>query len=228
LLKLARLKFRRIESLNFSQNGLIRSANAIIFLLHLRNYCCATVLPAKPAAPSVAFRNETVTFNRIVVGEVKDGRSQLSFSALVQVLGTPNRVETDNQTQRSTRDNNGIQLEATPRENAPFAILFQNAAPSADNQGIIPARRFEGTFDCLGIQLRFGEPMADRARVHSEARFKREADGAEHGLSHWHTGRYSFGFPPTDRSTPRWSAFDLIFTEFKPPYIVFLFHGIHY
>jgi len=150
--------------------------------------CFATVALAEPAAPSVVFRNETLSFNGVVVGEVKDGRSQISLPALVQVLGTPNRVESDNRTQRSTWDSNGIQLEATPRENAPFAILFQCAAPSEDNQGIIPAGRFGGTLDCVGIQLRFDQPISDRALLLSEAGFKREQGDTETWsvrFAHW-------------------------------------------
>ena len=150
---------------------------------------CLASLPSTSAAECTAvFGDETLSLNDVLVGEVKNERAQLSLPGFVQILGAPNRTEVDGQTQRITWDNDGIQLEATNPGSTPFAALFNYTAPDAATRGIIPSGSCQGTFDCLGIKLRSGQPLSDLARVLTAAGFVKDPTSAETWslrLAHW-------------------------------------------
>ena len=154
--------------------------------------CIATflawLLPTGAAEHTAILGNETLSLNDVVVGEVKNGRAQLSLPGFVQVLGAPSRTDIHGQTQRITWDNDGIQLEATNPGGAPFAVLFNYTAPDAATQGIIPSGSYQGTFDSIGIKLRSRQPLPDQARVLTAAGFAEDPISAETWslrLAHW-------------------------------------------
>lgn len=156
----------------------------------LISICFTAIGPARAAEQSAVFGNDTLLLNGVVVGEVSDQRAKFSMPAFVQALGTPNRSEEHGHTERITWDSEGVQLEATERERAPFAVLFQYAEPDATNQGIIPTEPFRGTFDCLGIKLYLGEQIADRAGILTAAGFRMDSGSSSAEtwsvqLKHW-------------------------------------------
>jgi hypothetical protein len=89
------------------------------------------------------------------------------------------RTAVQGQTQRITWDNDGIQLEATNPGSTPFAVLFNYAPPDAASQGITPNGQCQGTFDCIGIKLVSGQPLADQARILTAAGFAKEPTSAD-------------------------------------------------
>jgi hypothetical protein len=150
----------------------------------------ASIEPVRSAEQLVVLHDDSLSLNGVVIGEVSDQRAKLSLPALVEVLGTPNRTENHNHTHRTTWDTEGIQLEATEPESVPFAVLLQYAASDVNNQAIVPIGQFRGTLDCLGIELRAGEPLADREKILGAAGFnKQEASNATEmwsvRLPHW-------------------------------------------
>jgi hypothetical protein len=163
----------------------------------VRRYCfwCIYVLiflaslPSTGAAECTAvFGTETLSLNNVIVGEVQNERAQLSLAGFVQTLGAPSRTDVHGQTQRVTWDTDGIQLEATNPESTPFAALFNFTAPDAATRGIIPSGSYQGTFDCIGIKLRSGQPLSDQARVLTAAGFMKDQTSAETWslrLTHW-------------------------------------------
>ena len=146
-------------------------------------------LPSTCAAESTAvFGKETLSLNNVVVGEVQNERAQLSLAGFVQILSAPNRTDVHGQTQRVTWDNDGIQLEATNPGSTPVAALFNFTPPDAATRGIIPSGSYQGTFDCLGIKLRSGQPLSDQARVLTAAGFVKDPTSAvtwSLRLAHW-------------------------------------------
>jgi hypothetical protein len=107
---------------------------------------------------------------------------------LSEILGAPSRTAIHGQTQRMTWDNDGIQLEATNPEGAPFGVLFNYTAADGATRGIIPSGSYQGTFDSIGIKLRSNQPLPDQTRVLTAAGFAQDPNSAETWslrLAHW-------------------------------------------
>lgn len=140
------------------------------------------------AGHTAVLANDTLSLNQTLVGEVKDGRVQLSLPAFVQTLGAPSRTAVQGQTQRITWESDGIQLEATNPGSTPFGVLFNYTAPDAASQGVAPSGQYQGTFDCIGIKLRSGQPLPDQARTLTDAGFAKDPtspDAWSLRLTHW-------------------------------------------
>jgi hypothetical protein len=139
---------------------------------------------------SAIFTQAGLMLNRVGVGQVANGRGQLSVAAFRQVLGPPTRIRVEGHTQRLSWDDQGIQLEALAPESVPFAVLFEFRNPDSISQAIEPSQPYRGTLDCLGIRLSAGQRNDEQMKSLPAVGFNKDPESSSGQmwsvhLEHW-------------------------------------------